>query len=36
MIVASVSPGGNFFLLRPSYNIYMSRRITMSSGLVPR
>ena len=27
---------GNFFLLPPSHNIYMSRRIYMSSGLVPR
>jgi hypothetical protein len=33
---ARVYPGGNFFLLPPSHNIYMSRRIYMSSGLAPR
>jgi len=31
--VARVNPSGNFFLLPPSHNIYMSRRIYMSGGL---
>jgi hypothetical protein len=33
---ARFTPGGNFFLLPPSHNIYMSRRMYMSSGLAPR
>src|ERR1700722_10261136 len=35
-IVARVSPSGNFFLLPPRYNIYMSRCISISGGLALR